>query len=67
MNHLEAADKDYVVRITDTIGNSWTFTGVPGSDSVKAATEVFGKRKMQQIKEGTHPEYTINYVLRSEA
>lgn len=66
-NHLEAIDDDYVVRITDTIGNSWIFTGVPGSDSMKAAIETFGKNRIERIIEGTHPEYTMDYVLRKES
>ena len=66
-NHLEATDAGSVVCITDTIGNSWVFTGVPGSDSMKAATEAFGKNKIERIIEGTHPEYTINYIPRKES
>jgi len=60
-------DEDYVVRVRDSVGNSWTFTGVPGTDSMAAAYNAIGVETMDAIRQGIHPEYTMEYVLRSES
>jgi hypothetical protein len=60
-------DNDYVVRVSDSIGNSWTFSGVPGTDSMAAAYKAIGVETMDAIRQGIHSEYTMDYVLRSEA
>ena len=60
-------DNDYVVRVSDSIGNSWTFSGVPGTDSMAAAYNAIGVETMDAIRQGIHSEYTMDYVLRSES
>lgn len=60
-------DRDYVVRVSDSIGNSWTFTGMPDTDSMAAAYKTIGVETMDAIRQGIHSEYTMDYVLRSEA
>ena len=57
-------DNDYVVRVSDSVVNFWTFCG---ADPIAHAYEVIGVETFDAIRSGEHSEYSMDYVLRSES